>query len=485
MLNRWIELAPEHAPLYRLANNYRYQGDREKWLQTLDRVLRVPSLGLEHTRVHVDIAYDLMRRHEWKEALPHAEEAAASYSAWGLRCAADCYEGLGDFDQSESMVQAISGRYEDQALDWYFWCLRTDKGDRVSARRFAEQALPRLKQLHPTQRFPVAVWQQINGEFEQAIETYGGDIGNSASSRGAMFGAVLAHKCGKPDVRDKYLAWLIHNRNQDFEAASFADLIQLRLQFSGEPWDEAAFDQFLAYARADWLPDLYYLAGMILTAEQPDLARRYLQCAAASPRTGYSSVLLATVETRKAGLEVPAEHSNYCGELADLSDLIDELRDVRRSGTADDVIRVANMLLNLKPDLLPALTSRAGAYERLGKYPEEIADFERVLTLSPRNRLAHHNLAMLFAACEDDSIRDPQRALKHARQSAELQSSPDFVTLAALATASAAAGDFDNAVEQQKRALKLAPADDIPAAEQRLRGFKDYKPYRRPPRKSE
>jgi hypothetical protein len=57
-----------------------------------------------------------------------------------MLCAADCHEALGNWTKAEELVQAVSERYDNQWLDWFAWCRRTDHGDVAAARQFASRA---------------------------------------------------------------------------------------------------------------------------------------------------------------------------------------------------------------------------------------------------------------------------------------------------------------------------------------------------------
>ena len=70
---------------------------------------------------------------------------------------------------------------------------------------------------------------------------------------------------------------------------------------------------------------------------------------------------------------------------------------------------------------------------------------------------AAHNLAWILATSNDESLRDPPEALRLARRCLRLAPQPSFGYLKTLAAAHAAAGDFPAAIEQQARAIDLAP----------------------------
>jgi hypothetical protein len=125
-----------------LASCYREQGQTALWKPTLEQFLAVPSLGLEHAWIHQLIADDYISRDEWSAAEPHALAAAQTWSAAGLLLAAEVYEGLGRWADSEQWIREASTSYPSGiGFEWYFWCRRTGRGDVEGARKLAEKLL--------------------------------------------------------------------------------------------------------------------------------------------------------------------------------------------------------------------------------------------------------------------------------------------------------------------------------------------------------
>ena len=78
---------------------------------------------------------------------------------------------------------------------------------------------------------------------------------------------------------------------------------------------------------------------------------------------------------------------------------------------------------------------------------------------APRPHLpeAHNNLAWLYATCEDQKFRDPKAALEHAKLAVDLTQWKEGDFIDTLAEAQFANGDYQQAVEIQKKALALEP----------------------------
>jgi hypothetical protein len=92
----------------------------------------------------------------------------------------------------------------------------------------------------------------------------------------------------------------------------------------------------------------------------------------------------------------------------------------------------------------------------------------------------YNSLARLLATCPDDKIRDGKRALEYATQACERTAwkVPGFVDT--LATAYAEAGQFEEAIRYQTRALgdPTYEARFRPGAMQRLELYQQQKPVR-------
>ncbi len=115
--------------------------------------------------------------------------------------------------------------------------------------------------------------------------------------------------------------------------------------------------------------------------------------------------------------------------------------------------------LRIQPDLFRAYNNRAAAFVTLEKYTEAVRDYEQAVRLSPGFARAHDNFAWLLATCEDPAVRDPIRAVSHARRACELTRFHDWSHLSTLAACYAEAGDFPNASDWATKALTSAPDD--------------------------
>jgi len=89
-------------------------------------------------------------------------------------------------------------------------------------------------------------------------------------------------------------------------------------------------------------------------------------------------------------------------------------------------------------------------------------------------------MGRLLATCPDDKIRDAKRAVEYATTACERTVWKDPLHLDILASAYAEAGQFEEAVRYQTRALDdpTLNVDHRPAATQRLQLYLQKKPFR-------
>jgi len=110
---------------------------------------------------------------------------------------------------------------------------------------------------------------------------------------------------------------------------------------------------------------------------------------------------------------------------------------------------------------LPALIGRAEVWIAKGDYDKAIADYEEVARLVPKLRWnAWDKLAKLLISCPSAKYRDGSKAVGYATEACKLTDwkRPDL--LSTLASAYAEAGQFDDAIQWQQKAIDLDLAVD-------------------------
>jgi serine/threonine-protein kinase len=136
--------------------------------------------------------------------------------------------------------------------------------------------------------------------------------------------------------------------------------------------------------------------------------------------------------------------------------------------------------IELDPEGYLAPYNLGQVLQEQGRYAEAEQAYLRAVQAMPRWAPACDSLARLLATCPNDKTRDGKRAVKYATTACEQTGWKNRSCLDTLAAAYAEAGQFDEAVRYQTRALddpKLK--DDFrTAARGRLELYKQKKPFR-------
>lgn len=127
---------------------------------------------------------------------------------------------------------------------------------------------------------------------------------------------------------------------------------------------------------------------------------------------------------------------------------------------------------------IPFIT-RATAWTAIGRYDRALADCDELIRLNPAQAGAYALAAWIRATCPDARYRDGAKAVEYATKAVELsrrKTNPDRPAI--LAAAYAEAGDFEQAVRWQKRAIELAAPDDKDDFRGALELYEAGKPFR-------
>lgn len=131
-----------------------------------------------------------------------------------------------------------------------------------------------------------------------------------------------------------------------------------------------------------------------------------------------------------------------------------------RSGKAREAAADFDKALSIEPQLVQALSYRGLCREKTGEFVAALKDHTDALMANPKDPALHNNLAWLYATAGDDKVRDPVKALEHARKGAELSNNANPEILDTLALALFLNGRPAEAAETEKLALKLAPGNE-------------------------
>jgi len=141
--------------------------------------------------------------------------------------------------------------------------------------------------------------------------------------------------------------------------------------------------------------------------------------------------------------------------------------------------RFALRILALRK-VYPARTylRRATQAWTVGKYDEAVRDIKEALRLAPHDAEPLNSQAFLLASCPNPKYRDGKKAVEIAQRACLLSEEKDANDLDTLAIAFAEAGDFEQAVKWATKAIELANPLQKKRFEDRLKLFRNRKPYR-------
>jgi tetratricopeptide (TPR) repeat protein len=146
----------------------------------------------------------------------------------------------------------------------------------------------------------------------------------------------------------------------------------------------------------------------------------------------------------------------------------------------DLAIRDYTDAIRLDPESPDLYFNRANARIANRDYRLAVADLKSVVRLDPKDADAYSSLAWLLATCPDAKVRDGKKAVLYATKACELTKWKAPYFLATLAAAQAEVGEFELALKWQEKALDSSryERDEGDSARERLKLYKDHKPYR-------
>jgi tetratricopeptide (TPR) repeat protein len=309
-LRQYMEISPDPWAYRTLAECYKARGDNDRWLATLDEFLtKTEPAGLEHAKLQVDIANDLMKRGRWADAKKYAEPAAETWAGWAMICASECNEGLKDWDRAELWVRRAAERYpQAQGASWYRFCKRTGHGDIQAARAFAEAHNQGAAADRPDpaglERDGFSLW--ASGSPKQALEAMEQAAQAKPNAANLIAAFLLADEMGDKARRDRLLEDLCSRlETQVPRMVAIGRKMRDSLANGGKgSLDLAAVDRVLRDMPPKTRGNAEFLVGrFLLNRGQTESARKYLQLAADSAQThpGLKEIAANSVRSPEAG----------------------------------------------------------------------------------------------------------------------------------------------------------------------------------------
>lgn len=134
--------------------------------------------------------------------------------------------------------------------------------------------------------------------------------------------------------------------------------------------------------------------------------------------------------------------------------------------------------IRIEPSNAAAYTNRGDLYADLGQFDQAARDYRAAIRIDPNMGRAYQSAAWLMATCSDERYRNAQLAIDAATKAIAIDGAEDFRYLDTLAAAYANAGEFDKAIENEEKAIKLAPEDVVERYQARLALYQENRPYR-------
>lgn len=312
-LENYLTAAADYRAFHELAAIHLEAKDKANWRKTLEAYLEHEDHAMNHATIHMDLAYDYIADGNPPKAIPHGKAAGDTYSYSGLTCLVHCYEAAEKWSAAEKVLKKIGQRYPESRTDWYFWCVRTGKGQIDEARRDLEaeiQSTP-AEERSATDAEASGVFYLAEGKPDQAVILFREAHRKSRNPYDALHLAVLVLESGDQGAFRTALeaAANVKHANARMQRPHLHKLAAIFLRAGDQKPDIQEIEGILREAAADLkskseLPNILYFTGRLLELRgHEDLGGKYLARAANwRGETKWAQILAAQL-LKKRGVE--------------------------------------------------------------------------------------------------------------------------------------------------------------------------------------
>ena len=139
-----------------------------------------------------------------------------------------------------------------------------------------------------------------------------------------------------------------------------------------------------------------------------------------------------------------------------------------------------NKALEIDPSSAAAFVNRGDLLADQGNFAEAAKDYRSAININPSLGRAYQSAAWLMATCPEEQFRNAELAIEAAQKAIELDGDTDYRYLETLAAAQANAGEFEDAIGTQQRAIEIAPAAVAQVYKGRIEKFRAGRAHREP-----
>jgi tetratricopeptide (TPR) repeat protein len=286
-----LELSADRDTYRVLAESYKARGDEDKWLAALEEFLK-DAPGRDNARVRVEIANHFLAKKDYHRAQPYAADAAGTGDGSAMLCASRCAEGLEEWADAEEWVRRTAEQFPDVVDVWWYWCLRTGRGDLPAAEKLVEDHLARVGPPRAAADFLMtAVRHVAGGRPAKAADTFLAAHAKSPQDLYLLLAAAEYDAAGDRAARDGALRGLAPKGPPDKGpyGSGLAFLRDRILRAGPEPPGAAEIEAALKPLHPAARSDAWYLVGRALrTRGHTKLADEYFGRCAAEPVSAFT-----------------------------------------------------------------------------------------------------------------------------------------------------------------------------------------------------